>query len=973
VIEVTDKYVNSVSGGTVINMGSHGTTNLYAFQSDTFNFLTNQWIDKSGNGNNVTLKNASSRKGNAPVSPAPASLLTGLLNYYSFNAFSGNLLDAVSGNDGTLSGPTQGVSGKIASCYFFDGTNDYINLASGHNFTTTTSFSVSVWIKCGSVAAGNEYVIDRTTNTNQLLVISRTDDDINFHIRGSNSVGLTSATKANVLNTTSWFHIVGVRNVTTDSTYIYVNGVLGAQKLDATTAAVNPTLRFGSDQGNNVVYAWNGFIDEIGIWNKALTQAEITSLYNAGIGIEYPFIGIGLYYTITGLLTSDAVTVASESDMPTISENGLLRIASDSTVYGVTIKRGGAIWAVLPFCEPYINENMPTIAYDVSGNGNHATCEALAAGNIVTQDNYFYLAQYGYSSHASDLMGADFSTWTGTFPDERPTGITFTNTSSANNYVSNSGNKLLYRFKAAAGSADMKLTDAGILTIGKRYRTDINITSFDTVGTYLQGLIIAQAGFANLYQVKQSIGLWSNDMVATSANWMLNRHAASENIKCVMTEPKCYLVVIVPGLLSKNGNDALGNTLEYSPTNQRWFRYSGDLSFPSALQTSTFNYGTGGLIKSGSLYIGHTYKITKTEINYFGNGKVVGDTISQNDTICRYNLDEVRRVYSKRLFNSDVKYDSLKTYLRGFYYTTKRNKNLANYIYNMDGAGFGNWNHVDKGYIDTLYVLNKTSTVNHSTLITALNVPETTEGIAPISFVWDASNTLQLDSLNNMIDSVGGKYTYAINYGYRMTKANAIALAAAGHELACHTASEDAEFIPSYIGFEDNLTHYTEAQLQTYYAAIVPFFTSKYGVTVRNKIYPGGAFDTVTIRNVLNYFETGSTIFDHFEYIPFYTNSIFPISLTAVEFAKNFNAKSYLGRGSPMDSTKWQLEAVEAAKGLKVYYCHPDYQFSIAYGTINGWAYYRKMLEKITRMQKAGNEIRIYTLSDAMNLINNEL
>ena len=34
---------------------------------------------------------------------------------------------------------------------------------------------------------------------------------------------------------------------------------------------------------------YNGLIDEVGFWHKVLSQSEVTSLYNSGAGLAYPF------------------------------------------------------------------------------------------------------------------------------------------------------------------------------------------------------------------------------------------------------------------------------------------------------------------------------------------------------------------------------------------------------------------------------------------------------------------------------------------------------------------------------------------------------------------------------------------------------------------------------------------------------------------------------------------------------------
>jgi hypothetical protein len=72
---------------------------------------------------------------------------------------------------------------------------------------------------------------------------------------------------------------------TTNAAKIYVNGVLDWEGTFETTETIAPTfnLSVGADIGGSAVLT--GLIDEVGIWNRALGQAEITDLYNASVGL----------------------------------------------------------------------------------------------------------------------------------------------------------------------------------------------------------------------------------------------------------------------------------------------------------------------------------------------------------------------------------------------------------------------------------------------------------------------------------------------------------------------------------------------------------------------------------------------------------------------------------------------------------------------------------------------------------------
>ena len=163
--------------------------------------------------------------------------------------------------------------------------------------------------------------------------------------------------------------------------------------------------------------------------------------------------GSDLDYTITGLLTTDTVEVVTGSDIPTIPVNGTLRIGAAQTVYGVTIKRSGVVWAIIPFCEPVVETNLPTRSFDVSGNGHHASCATIASGNVTTQDEYFYLQQHGYSLGSENVLAWNMASWTGDplLYTALFEGVSLGDAQSANAYLQPTPDGLGCRYTRSAG------------------------------------------------------------------------------------------------------------------------------------------------------------------------------------------------------------------------------------------------------------------------------------------------------------------------------------------------------------------------------------------------------------------------------------------------------------------------------------------------------------------------------------------
>lgn len=89
------------------------------------------------------------------------------------------------------------------------------------------------------------------------------------------------------MSTGTFYHAVVTYVGSGNAWILYLNGTT----YNASGATPNTSvaaMAIGKNIVNNVQY-FNGSIDEVGIWSRELTSGEVTSLYNAGAGLQYPF------------------------------------------------------------------------------------------------------------------------------------------------------------------------------------------------------------------------------------------------------------------------------------------------------------------------------------------------------------------------------------------------------------------------------------------------------------------------------------------------------------------------------------------------------------------------------------------------------------------------------------------------------------------------------------------------------------
>lgn len=198
----------------------------------------------------------------------------GLVGYWPFN---GNANDeSGSGNNGVVNGATLTSDrlGNNSNAYAFSSSNISIPMtATLHNLPLRT---FSCWFNAnGSQNGGRIY---ETTYRNGGLAISNGNILEAWYYNGTNECNVVNV-NTGTLN--QWHNLVYVTNSNTGLGSIYLDGILISSRIGVSFSSpsnwLNAFLRFGVGvQGE----AFIGKLDDIGIWNRALTQQEITNLYN---------------------------------------------------------------------------------------------------------------------------------------------------------------------------------------------------------------------------------------------------------------------------------------------------------------------------------------------------------------------------------------------------------------------------------------------------------------------------------------------------------------------------------------------------------------------------------------------------------------------------------------------------------------------------------------------------------------------
>ncbi len=215
------------------------------------------------------------------------NLKKGLLSYWPLDEGGGGVQDAVSGHTAKASN-TVSLDGPSGKAKFFNGESSFI----GTSFSETDKFqnqvSLSAWVNPAQLKNWATVIMssdsDNWSSGFGLAHLNQDNKVIDFFVNGyKNHVGVK-------VPLGEWSHLVGVYDGQTVK--IYLNGKLVENLRYYESSEISHsllTLSIGKGKSSEAEkLLWNGGIDEVGVWNRALTDEEVTELYDMKGIFNYP-------------------------------------------------------------------------------------------------------------------------------------------------------------------------------------------------------------------------------------------------------------------------------------------------------------------------------------------------------------------------------------------------------------------------------------------------------------------------------------------------------------------------------------------------------------------------------------------------------------------------------------------------------------------------------------------------------------
>jgi hypothetical protein len=192
--------------------------------------------------------------------------------------------DFVDDNDGTLQNGVTFSSGIVGRAFKFDGTSGYVSVENSANLMLINAITIEAWFKT------------RSTSGQAILYKHGADGDRSYGLQIVNQMAdffvVSGGVTRNHLGVTNvadgrWHYIVGVFDGPTLRHELYVDGVLennltpSYNSIDVSTVPIWIGAGAGTTSAAPNVAFFSGSIDEVAIFDRALSAREIASIYHA--------------------------------------------------------------------------------------------------------------------------------------------------------------------------------------------------------------------------------------------------------------------------------------------------------------------------------------------------------------------------------------------------------------------------------------------------------------------------------------------------------------------------------------------------------------------------------------------------------------------------------------------------------------------------------------------------------------------
>jgi len=205
----------------------------------------------------------------------PDSMGEGLVGWWKLDETSGKDAEDSSGNgnDGRLNNMLgdEWTTGNVGGCLAFDGNNDYVDCGDDESLNLTDQITLSAWVWHDAFITGQ---VERYVTVKSEIAVIRKESDERLHFYVNTDGSLRHLWSGDVLMEGYWYHVAGTWDGITQR--LYLDGV----EIDNQTPGGVLGGTFSGVELCSPTESLNGLLDDVRIYNRALSAGEIASLAN---------------------------------------------------------------------------------------------------------------------------------------------------------------------------------------------------------------------------------------------------------------------------------------------------------------------------------------------------------------------------------------------------------------------------------------------------------------------------------------------------------------------------------------------------------------------------------------------------------------------------------------------------------------------------------------------------------------------
>ncbi len=313
---------------------------------------------------------------------------TGMVAYYKLDGNSNDAAGSTNGSDTNITYSSG--NGKLNNGAGFNGTNSTVALGTGLNLAGG-GMTIAGWVYINTNSLYQEAILDKRDVGGTM--------QYQFYVENSAAkLAFYTGTQYNstsAVGSNGWHHVaVTLSNSSNGNLTFYIDGVQSGTASSVNLGSgTSARVAIGS-QGSADYDFFHGAIDELGVWSRALSSAEIANLYNSGSGLAYPFAttGSSRQESYAGYTPDDSYlySTSTQNILPAVSYPYATSSLATSTINTLTVATTTQYTVYTPFSS-YQDDSRGTVTTYLTLNGNLVGTYTYQKGNEASTGKVTYL------------------------------------------------------------------------------------------------------------------------------------------------------------------------------------------------------------------------------------------------------------------------------------------------------------------------------------------------------------------------------------------------------------------------------------------------------------------------------------------------------------------------------------------------------------------------------------------------------